>query len=273
MKAFMKGLGIEQATSTAFHLQSDGTTERFNQEIKLYLAIYCANNPNTWADKLPMAEYTHNSRPHRGQNQTSFELILGHPTKQTLKKPNTSSITVDDRIHHMENIRIKAREAHESSRNLINQRIKKKTPELKIGDKVWLDTQHLQIKGLPRKLLPKRTGPFKILEHTGLVNYRLKLPIHWCIHPNFHVQLLWPVNENTQYGKFMEKPPPDIVEGKKEWEVEDIIEERRKDGHKEYLVHWRGYPIEERTWETEDNLQNAQQILQAFKKRRARHQL
>jgi len=29
--------------------------------------------------------------------------------------------------------------------------------------------------------------------------------------------------------------------------VEDIIEEKRKDGHKEYLVHWRGYPIEERT--------------------------
>ena len=64
MKAFMKGLGIEQATSTAFHPQSDGTTERFNQEIELYLAIYCTNNPNTWADKLPMAEYAHNSRPY-----------------------------------------------------------------------------------------------------------------------------------------------------------------------------------------------------------------
>ena len=65
------------------------------------------------------------------------------------------------------------------------------------------------------------------------------------------------MNENTQYGKFIEKPPPDIIEGEKEWEVEDIIEERRKDGHKEYLVHWRGYPIEERTWEAEDNLQNS----------------
>jgi len=48
------------------------------------------------------------------------------------------------------------------------------------------------------------------------------------------------VNENNQYGKFTEKPPLDIIEGEKEWEVEDIIEERRKDGHKEYLVYWRG---------------------------------
>jgi len=66
IKAFIKGLGIEQATSTTFHLQSDRTTKRFNQKIELYLAIYCANNPNTWAGKLPMAEYTHNSRPHGG---------------------------------------------------------------------------------------------------------------------------------------------------------------------------------------------------------------
>ena len=81
MKAFMKGLGIEQATSTAFHPRTDGTTKRFNQEVKLYLAIYCANNPGSWADKLPIAEYAHNSRPHAGREQTPFELILGHPTR------------------------------------------------------------------------------------------------------------------------------------------------------------------------------------------------
>jgi len=45
MKAFLQELGIIQDTSTAFHLQIDSTTEQFNQEIKLYLAIYCADNP------------------------------------------------------------------------------------------------------------------------------------------------------------------------------------------------------------------------------------
>jgi len=64
MKAFLQGLGVKQATSTAFHPQTDGTTERFNQEIELYLTIYCANNPKTWANKLSMAEYSHNSRFH-----------------------------------------------------------------------------------------------------------------------------------------------------------------------------------------------------------------
>jgi len=47
MKAFMKDLGVNQATFTTFHPQTDVTTERFNQEIELYLAIYCTNNPKT----------------------------------------------------------------------------------------------------------------------------------------------------------------------------------------------------------------------------------
>jgi len=66
MKAFLQGLGVKQATSTTFHPQTDSTTEHFNQEIKLYLAIYCADNPETWADKLFMAKYSYNSRLHEG---------------------------------------------------------------------------------------------------------------------------------------------------------------------------------------------------------------
>jgi len=57
MKAFLQRLGIKQAISTAFHPQTGSTTERFNQEIELYLAIYCADNLEIWADKLSMAEY------------------------------------------------------------------------------------------------------------------------------------------------------------------------------------------------------------------------
>jgi hypothetical protein len=34
-------LGVNLALSTAYHSQTDGTTEQVNQEIKAYLAIYC----------------------------------------------------------------------------------------------------------------------------------------------------------------------------------------------------------------------------------------
>ena len=50
-KAFtelLKLLGIKSALSTAYHPQTDGTTEQTNQEIEAYLSIYCASQPEEW---------------------------------------------------------------------------------------------------------------------------------------------------------------------------------------------------------------------------------
>jgi len=59
----------------------------------------------------------------------------------------------------------------------------------------------------------KCIGPFEILEETGPVNYQLKLPSHWKMHPIFHIHLLWPTQENTQYGRFSERSLPKIIVG------------------------------------------------------------
>jgi transposase InsO family protein len=48
MQKFYQKLNIKPAMSTAYHPQTDGTTERFNQEIEFYLAVYTSRNPNTW---------------------------------------------------------------------------------------------------------------------------------------------------------------------------------------------------------------------------------
>jgi len=62
--------------------------------------------------------------------------MFGHPTKTYINTSETSSITADNRINHMENIRIKAKQAHKVAKNLINQRIKSKLPDLKAGTQV-----------------------------------------------------------------------------------------------------------------------------------------
>jgi len=40
----LKLLGVKSKLTTAYHPQSDGTTERFNQEIEAYISIYCSSH-------------------------------------------------------------------------------------------------------------------------------------------------------------------------------------------------------------------------------------
>jgi hypothetical protein len=60
-RELMKKLGIQTALSMAYHPQTDGTTEHFNQEIEAYLSIYCTSHPEDWVNALPMVEFTHNN--------------------------------------------------------------------------------------------------------------------------------------------------------------------------------------------------------------------
>jgi len=46
--------------------------------------------------------------------------------------------------------------------------------------------------------------------------------------PILHIYLLWSTEENTQYGKFLEKPLPEIIVEEEEWEIKDIIDSRTR---------------------------------------------
>ena len=59
-KELRRILGYELALSSAYHPQTDGETERVNQEIKTYLQIFCGSNPSEWTEQIPMAEFIHN---------------------------------------------------------------------------------------------------------------------------------------------------------------------------------------------------------------------
>jgi hypothetical protein len=46
-QAMLSRLGVNLVLSTAYHPQMNGTTEHVNQEIEVYLAIYCDSHPET----------------------------------------------------------------------------------------------------------------------------------------------------------------------------------------------------------------------------------
>jgi transposase InsO family protein len=60
-QAMLSRLGVNLVLSTAYHPQMDGTTEHINQEIEVYLAIYCHSHLETWKKNLATMEFTHNN--------------------------------------------------------------------------------------------------------------------------------------------------------------------------------------------------------------------
>ena len=120
-----------------------------------------------------------------------------------------------------------------------------------IGDQVWLKGKNLKFPHQATKLNPKRYGPFKIIKEISPVAYQLQLPPSWNIHPVFHASLLSSYSETPLHSPNFSRPPPDLIENKEEYEVEQIKAHQNfsRSKHLQYLIKWKGYPESDNTWE------------------------
>ena len=116
---------------------------------------------------------------------------------------------------------------------------------------VFLFTKNLKLKGIPAKLQRKFVGSFRVLKVIGQQAYKLSLPDDWKIHPVFHVSLLkdWRT-ANLQEDQPIPTDVPEVEDPY--YEIEGILPwrkiKRNKKILKEYLILWKGYPMEEASW-------------------------
>ena len=64
--------------------------------------------------------------------------------------------------------------------------------------------------------------------------------------------LLRKYKEDKVYGKNFMEPPPELVEGKEVYEVETILNHRKRGWGYQYLIKWQGYPthpISDTSWD------------------------
>jgi transposase InsO family protein len=164
-RAMLSRLGVNLALSTAYHPQTDGTTEWVNQEIEAYLAIYCHSHPETWKKSLATLEFTHNNRRHADRPKTSFEIIQGEsPKALPLTYENTKFPSIDDKVKQMMADQDEALAAHELARTRMAERRRNMFIPFTIGQKVWLDTQNMKT-NYHKKMAPKREGPLKLKKY------------------------------------------------------------------------------------------------------------
>ena len=285
-------LGTKLAMSTAYSPQTDGQTERLNRTLEEYIRAYIDTQTNNWAQLLTPAEYAYNNAKHESTGFSPFELDCGRCPNDPLfiftsaAKQHSASDrvinTLDDYLQQMVNNWTIARNAL-----LLSQQYQKRFYDLRhshdefyVGDEVFLSTQRQNDYGKIKyasdsdnsKFEPRYLGPFKIISKASSHAYELDLPPSMKIHPVIHIRyLLRPRVANKFPDRIVDyRQPPEIIDTQPEYEVEAILNKRlRKYGRGsriEYLIHWKGYPSEEDTWEPLAHLTHCKDILNAYER-------
>ncbi|GJX48640.1 putative reverse transcriptase domain-containing protein [Tanacetum coccineum] len=172
-RSLQKALGTNLDMSTAYHLQTDGQSERTIQTLEdmLYHASIKAapfealygrkcRSPVCWAEV--------------GEVQLTGPELVQETTEKIIQ--------IKQRIQA-------ARDRQKSYANL-----KRKPMKFQVGDRVMLKVSPW--KGVVRfgkrgKLNPRYVGPFKVLEKVGAISYNLELPQELSrVHNTFHVSNL-----------------------------------------------------------------------------------
>lgn len=276
-------LNITVALSTAYHPQTDGQTERVNQDLETYIRLFCNHRQNDWAKWLHLAEFAYNNKQHSTTKISPFMANnLSTPRWQLETRiENMSHPAAEEHLLEMKNVEEELKACLDITATKMEELYSHQTiPVFQEGDMVFLDAKNLKEKIqtrdeptrlMTKKLRKKRVGPFKILKKIGDLNYQLELPqsmMEKNVHNVFHITLLTKAPQSTMPGQKPPKPLPIIVDSEEEMEVQEILDSRLKNRKLQYLVRWKDMDPSEDSWEPLEHLKNAPEMVKEF---HARH--
>ena len=256
--------------STAFYPQTDGQTERMNQELEQYLRFFIEHRQKDWPEWLVAAEFAINNKAHTATKVSPFMANYGKEMRMggdIRKKGKVESMT--EFVERMKKVHEEAEAALRKTQEEMKRyadRGRKETEKWKKRDQVLLSTKDLVFKERPSKKLMKRyVGPYAIEEVVSSNAVKLRLPSSMRIHLVVNVSRIVHYKEQVK-GQKKEEGKPVEVEGVEEWEVEKILNKKKIRGVEKYLIRWKGFTAEEDTWERKENLKNMEELIKEFEK-------
>ena len=172
-KELNRMLEIKTKLSTAFHPQTDGQTERMNQEVEQYLRFFIEHRQKDWLEWLAMAEFAINNKVHTATKISPFmvnyrkELRMGEDIRKKGKVESATEFMERMKKVH-EEVEAALRKMQEEMKRYAD-RGRKETEEWKKEDQVLLSTKDLVFKERPSKKLTERyVGPYRIEEIVSL---------------------------------------------------------------------------------------------------------
>jgi hypothetical protein len=247
-KTVCEALKIDVKLSTAFHFETDDQSEIVNQEMKRYLRSYCNYQQNDWSKWLFMTEFAFNAAifvftelfafmtNYEFESRMSFDLVS---TEESTKERIFSEKTFDI-IEKMKNIwefiRKKLANTQEAQKRYVDQK-RTSASEYKLENVMWLFTKNIKIERSSRKLNHKWIESYKIKKILRDA-CQLNLSQSMKIHNIFHTSLLRSVVTNSLIDQVQSSSSSIVVDEKKEYEMNDILNSRYHYDKLQYKVVW-----------------------------------
>lgn len=259
--------GVERRLSTAFHPQTDGATERMNQEVLNYLRAFITYAQYDWPRLLPMCMLGLNNRPSSVTKFSPFFMEHGYDIEPIQQKWNQEKSSIDPKIR-AENFVSRLKEGEElaaaamaTAQQIMEHkanRDRKAAEVFKVGDTVWLNLRNVTTPQLKKKLSWTQ-AKYKVTRVLAPDVYQLSVPS--SIHNRFFTDLLRkdPADPFPSQLQDDTQPPP-IHDGSDPlYAVEKVLRARKHRGRRQVLVKWQGY--REPTWQPREDLR----LTDAFK--------
>ena len=236
--------------------------------------MYVNHRQNNWAKWLATVEFAFNNKVHTMTKSSPFRVNYGREPRMGFDiRKKRKNKKVEEFVKEMKERHEEARVALVKSQEEMKRQVdrnRKEVDEYRVGDKVLISTKDFLkklMKRVTKKLTKKFIGPYVVRKIVSENAVELELPASLRIHPVVNVRRIVKYREQVERQKKI-PPPPVEVAGKKEYEVEEILDRQERRGKTKYLVKWKGYIAEENTWEGLENLKNVIKKIEEFEKER-----